>query len=116
MRHKKKSRRFSRPSQHRKLMFYNLCNSIILHEKVKTTIEKAKEVRRFLEPIITRSKIDTISNRRFIFSKLGNKKVVGKLFSDIGIRFLNRSGGYLRILKCGFRKGDSAKLGIIELV
>lgn len=116
MRHRKLSRKFSRDSSHRKAMFHNMAGSIIKHEYIKTTLVKAKEIRRVIEPLITLSKIDSVSNRRRAFSKLRDKEVVGKLFSILGPRYVNRPGGYVRILKCGFRKGDAAPMAYLELV
>jgi large subunit ribosomal protein L17 len=115
MRHKKIGRYLSRTGSHRKAMFRNMSISIIKHEVIKTTLPKAKEVRRILEPLITLSKIDSVKNRRLIFSKLNNKKIINKIFS-LGTRFLNRPGGYLRIIKAGYRKGDAAPMAIISLI
>lgn len=116
MRHRNSGRKFSRTSSHRKLMFRNMANSILSHEFIKTTLPKAKELRRVVEPLITLSKIDSISARRLAFSRLRDKAVVHKLFTDLGPRYEARPGGYLRILKCGFRKGDAAPMAIVELV
>lgn len=116
MRHRKKGKSLGRNSSQRKSMFKNLMKSIIKHEIIKTTLPKAKEIRRFLEPILTVSKIDNLKNRRLIFSRIGDKKILGKLFFDLGYRFKNRNGGYTRILKCGYRKGDGAPMAFIELV
>ena len=115
MRHRKIGRYLSRTGSHRKLMFRNMSISIIKHEIIKTTLPKAKEVRRVLEPLITISKIYNLKNRRLIFSRLNNKKIIGKVF-NLGIRFLNRPGGYLRIIKAGYRKGDAAPMAIVALV
>lgn len=116
MRHSKTGRCLGRDSSHRKAMFYNLSKSVIEHELVKTTVAKAKELRSYLEPLVTLAKEDTVSNRRLAFSKLRDKKSVGKLFVELGPRFKNRPGGYLQILKCGYRNGDSAPMAIVKLV
>jgi len=116
MRHRKSGRSFSRTSSHRKAMFYNMSKSLIEHEMIKTTLPKAKELRRYLEPLITLAKSDSVSNRRLAFSRLNDKFSVGKLFTDLGPRFNQRAGGYVRILKCGFRKGDCAPMAVVELV
>lgn len=116
MRHRKIGRRFSRTTSHRKAMFKNMVNSIILHEVIKTTLPKAKDLRRIAEPFITLAKEDSVSKRRLAFNRLRNDEAVAKLFTDIGPRFKERQGGYLRILKCGQRKGDCAPMAIVELV
>lgn len=120
MRHRKSGRQLGRNSSHRKAMFSNMAGSIIEHELIKTTLPKAKELRRVIEPLITLSKNDTVANRRLAFSRLGNnkaaEKLVGKLFSEIGPRYKERNGGYTRILKCGFRAGDQAPMAFVELV
>ena len=116
MRHRKLSRRFSRTSSHRTAMFKNMMASLIEHEEIKTTLPKAKELRKFLERLITISKVDTVAKRRVVFSRIRSKDAVTKLFSELGPRFKNRPGGYLRILKCGFRPGDKAPMAIIQLV
>lgn len=116
MRHRKSGKKLSRTSSHRKAMFHNMANSLIEHELIKTTLVKAKELRRVIEPIITRSKNDSVHNRREVFAKLRNKATVGKLFTSLGVRYKDRPGGYLRILKCGFRKGDAAPMAYVELV
>ena len=116
MRHRKSGRHLNRTSSHRKAMFSNMGVSLIEHEVIKTTVPKAKELRRFVEPLITLSKIDNVANRRLAFSRLGSKEAVGKLFSEIGPRYVERPGGYTRLLKVGFRNGDSAPLAYIELV
>ena len=115
MRHKKVSRRFSRTSSHRIAMMRNLAASLIEHEIIKTTVEKAKELRRFLEPLITKSKSDNLHSRRVVLSKLGSKEAVKKLFNDVGPRFVDVNGGYLRIIRAGFRAGDKADVCYIEL-
>lgn len=116
MRHRKNTIKFNRTSAHRKAMFQNMVISLITHRSIKTTIFKAKALRQIIEPIITRAKIDTVANRRLIFAKIRNNSVVFSLFNNIGPYFYNRSGGYTRILKCGFRKGDNAPMAYIELV
>ena len=116
MRHLKTGRKFGRNSATRLALFKNLSISLIEHEAIKTTLPKAKELRGFLEPLITLSKVDSVSNRRRAFSILRNKSAVGKLFSDLGPRFKERPGGYLRIIKMGYRPGDSAPMALIEMV
>ncbi|CAL4324439.1 50S ribosomal protein L17 [Buchnera aphidicola (Thelaxes suberi)] len=116
MRHRKSGRKFNKKSDHVKLMFRNMVCSLVRYEMIKTTVSKAKELRGIIEPLITRSKQDTVSNRRIVFSKIRNKDIVYKLFKEIGPFFLQRLGGYTRILKCGFRKGDNAMLAYIQLV
>lgn len=116
MRHKKIGRFLNRTRSHLKSMFKNMICSLLIHESIKTTLQKAKELRRFIEPIITLSKIDTVSRRRLVFSKTRNHEVVKKLFNELGPYFLTRTGGYLRVLKSGFRKGDNAILAYVELV
>ena len=115
MRHRKLSRRFSRTSSHRIAMMRNLATSLIEHEIVKTTVEKGKELRRFLEPLITRSKVDSLHNRRQVISELNSKTATSKLFSDLGPRFSETNGGYLRVIKAGFREGDKADMCYVEL-
>ncbi|MEX2497198.1 MAG: 50S ribosomal protein L17 [Woeseia sp.] len=116
MRHKKAGRRLGRTSPHRKAMFRNMAASLLRHETIKTTLPKAKELRRVVEPLITLAKEDGVSKRRLAFDRLRDKEVVGKLFQDLGPRFRNRPGGYLRILKLGPRPGDSAPMAIVQLV
>ena len=116
MRHLKTGRKFGRNSATRSALFKNLSISLIEHEAIKTTLPKAKELRGFLEPLITLSKVDSVSNRRRAFSILRNKSAVGKLFFDLGPRFKERPGGYLRIIKMGYRLGDSAPMALIEMV
>lgn len=116
MRHRLSGRQLNRNSAHRKAMFRNMVNSLVEHELIKTTLPKAKELRRFAEPLITLSKQDSVANRRLAFDRLRNKKAVGKLFNELGPRFGNRAGGYLRILKCGYRTGDNAPLAYVELL
>lgn len=116
MRHLKSGRKLNRTSSHRKAMFKNMANSLFQHEIIKTTLPKAKELRRTAEPLITLAKIDTVANRRLAFARLRDKAMVAKLFTELGPRYANRPGGYLRVLKCGFRSGDSAPMAIVELV
>ena len=116
MRHKYSGRKPNRTSSHRTAMFKNMMASLIEHEEIKTTLPKAKELRKFLERLITISKVDTVAKRRVVFSRIRSKDAVTKLFSELGPRFKNRPGGYLRILKCGFRPGDKAPMAIIQLV
>ena len=116
MRHRKTGRKLGRNSSHRKAMFRNMSVSLLLHETIKTTLPKAKELRRVIEPLITLAKKDEVSNRRLAFNRLRDKAAVGKLFSDIGPRFKDRPGGYLRILKIGPRAGDAAPMAVIQLV
>lgn len=116
MKHQKKIIKLNRTGAHRRSMFQNMIISLITYKIIKTTLSKAKVLRRVIEPIITRCKIDNLSNRRVIFSKIRNDYVVKKLFNQIGPHFLDRPGGYTRVLKCGFRKGDNAPMAYIELV
>lgn len=116
MRHRNSGRNFGRTSSHRKAMFSNMCNSLIEHEIIKTTLPKAKDLRRYIEPLITVSKVDSVATRRQAFDILRSKSAVGKLFTDLGPRFEKRPGGYVRIIKCGFRDGDNAPMAIVELV
>ena len=116
MRHRKAGRKFNRTSSHRSAMFKNMAVSLIDHEIIKTTLPKAKELRRIAEPLITLSKTDNVANRRLAFNRTRNAAAVGKLFSELGPRYAERPGGYTRILKCGFRSGDSAPMAFIELV
>jgi len=116
MRHRKAGRKLNRDSSHRSALMRNLAISIILYESVKTTLAKAKEVRRFLEPLITLSKDNSVSNQRRAFSKLRHKQAVAKLFNELGPRNKDRPGGYLRIIKRGYRQGDKAPIAQIELV
>ena len=116
MRHRKSGRQLNRNSSHRKAMFKNMAVSLFEHELIKTTLPKAKELRRFAEPFITLAKEDSVANRRLAFDRLRNKATVGKLFTDLGPRFLERPGGYVRILKCGNRTGDNAPMAYVELV
>lgn len=116
MRHRNTGRHLSRTSSHRKAMFFNMSKSLIEHELIKTTVAKAKELRRYLEPLITLAKEDSVSNRRLAFRKLRDKKSVGKLFTDLGPRSKTRPGGYVRIIKCEYRNGDCAPMAVVELV
>lgn len=116
MRHRKSGRKLNRNSSHRKAMFKNMTASLVEHEVIKTTLPKAKELRRVAEPLITLAKEDSVANRRLAFDRLRNKATVGKLFSDLGPRFKERPGGYIRIIKCGFRKGDNAPMAYVELL
>ncbi|MDI1351363.1 MAG: 50S ribosomal protein L17 [bacterium] len=116
MRHRNSGRSFSRTSSHRKAMFSNMCCSLIEHELIKTTLPKAKDLRRYIEPLITVSKADSVASRRQAFDVLRSKVAVGKLFTDLGPRFVERPGGYVRIIKCGFRPGDNAPMAIVELL
>jgi large subunit ribosomal protein L17 len=116
MRHLKSGRKLNRNSSHRSAMFRNMANSLFQHEIIKTTLPKAKELRRVAEPLITLAKIDGVANRRLAFNRLRDKSAVGKLFTEIGPRYRTRPGGYLRILKCGFRAGDAAPMAYVELV
>jgi large subunit ribosomal protein L17 len=116
MRHKLSGRQLGRNASHRKAMFRNMVTSLVEHELIKTTLPKAKELRRFAEPLITLAKVDSVANRRLAFARLNNKEAVGKLFSQLGPRYNARPGGYIRILKCGFRAGDKAPMAYVELV
>lgn len=116
MRHRQSGKHLGRTSSHRKAMFHNMATSLMRHEIIKTTLVKAKELRRVVEPLITMAKNDTVATRRRAFSKLRDKAIVGKLFTTLGPRYQTRPGGYLRILKCGFRDGDRAPMAIVELV
>ena len=116
MRHQKSGRKFNRTSSHREAMFRNMSVSLFKHELIKTTLPKAKELRRVAEPLITIGKIDGVANRRLAFARLRDKEAVGKLFVELGPRYAQRPGGYLRILKAGFRAGDNAPMAYVELV
>lgn len=116
MRHMKSGRKLNRTSSHRKAMFQNMANSLFRHELIRTTLPKAKELRRVAEPLITLSKTDSVAKRRLAFARLRDKEVVGKLFTNLGPRYQERNGGYIRILKCGFRPGDNAPMAYVELV
>ena len=116
MRHGKKLRKLNRTSAHRQAMLRNMMNSLIEHEAIKTTLPKAKELRKVIEPMITLAKKDTVANKRLAFDRLRDRDSVVKLFNDLGPRFANRPGGYTRILKMGFRVGDNAPMALVELV
>ena len=116
MRHRYSGRKLSRTGAHRRAMFRNMTTSLVEHELIKTTLPKAKELRRFAEPLITLAKQDSVANRSLAFSRLQDKAAVGKLFSELAPRYEGRPGGYIRILKCGFRSGDAAPMAYVELV
>ncbi len=116
MRHQKSGRKLNRNSAHRKAMFRNMAASLFRHEIIKTTLPKAKELRRVAEPLITLAKSDSVAHRRQAFDRLRDREVVGKLFEELGPRYVERPGGYLRILKCGHRPGDKAQMAYVELV
>ena len=116
MRHRKSGRHLNRTSAHRQAMFRNMAVSLIEHEAIRTTVAKAKELRRVAEPLITLAKVDSPANRRLAFDRTRSKAAVGKLFSELGPRFLDRPGGYTRILKCGYRSGDAAPMAFVELL
>lgn len=116
MRHRHSGRQLNRNASHRKAMFRNMVASLVEHELIKTTLPKAKELRSYAEPLITLSKEDSVANRRLAFDRLRSKRAVGKLFNELGPRFEARPGGYLRIMKCGYRSGDKAPMAYVELV
>ena len=116
MRHRMSGRQLNRNSSHRQAMFRNMASSLVRHEIIKTTLPKAKELRRVVEPLITLAKIDSVANRRLAFARTRDSEVVGKLFTELGPRYVERAGGYTRILKCGLRAGDKAPMAYIELV
>ncbi|MEW8681245.1 MAG: 50S ribosomal protein L17 [Candidatus Thiodiazotropha endolucinida] len=116
MRHRKSGRQLNRNSSHRNAMFRNMTVSLINHEMIKTTLPKAKELRRVAEPLITLSKTDSVAKRRLAFARLRDRAAVGKLFAELGPRYQERPGGYLRIMKCGYRPGDQAPMAYVELV
>ena len=116
MRHRHSGRQLNRNASHRKAMFRNMVSSLVEHELIKTTLPKAKELRSYAEPLITLSKVDSVANRRLAFDRLRNKATVGKLFGELGPRYQDRPGGYLRIMKCGYRAGDKAPMAYVELV
>ena len=116
MRHRKVGRQLGRNSSHRKAMFRNMTCSLFEHEVIKTTLPKAKELKKVAEPLITLAKNDSVANRRLAFARTGSKETVGKLFAELGPRYIERPGGYTRILKCGFRSGDTAPMAFVELV
>lgn len=116
MRHRVSNRKLNRTSSHRKAMLQNMANSLLRHEVIKTTLPKAKELRKIAEPLITLSKKATLANRRLAFDRTRDRDIVVKLFDELGPRYQTRNGGYLRILKCGFRVGDNAPMALVELV
>jgi large subunit ribosomal protein L17 len=116
MRHQKSGRKLNRNSSHRKAMFRNMASSLFAHEIIKTTVPKAKELRRVAEPLITLAKEDSVAHRRQAFDRLRDREVVTKLFNELGPRYVDRPGGYLRIMKCGYRAGDKAPMAYVELV
>ncbi|MBL4798991.1 MAG: 50S ribosomal protein L17 [Oleispira sp.] len=116
MRHRKSGRHFNRTSSHRQAMFKNMAVSLFEHEIIKTTLPKAKELRGVAEPLITLAKVDSVANRRLVFARTRSKEAVGKLFNELGPRYEARPGGYIRIMKCGFRSGDNAPMAYVELV
>lgn len=116
MRHRKSGKKLSRTSSHRKAMFKNMMVSLLRNELIKTTVTKAKELRTYIEPMITLGKVDSVHNRRIAFARLRDREMVTKLFNEIGPHFMQRPGGYVRVLKCGSRKGDNAPMAIVELV
>jgi large subunit ribosomal protein L17 len=116
MRHRKSGRKLGRNSAHRKAMYRNLAASLVRHETIRTTLPKAKELRRVVEPLITLAKQDNVGRRRLAFSRLRDDVAVGKLFTDLGPRFKERPGGYLRILKMGYRRGDAAPMAVVQLL
>lgn len=116
MRHRKSGRQLNRNSSHRQAMFRNMASSLVKHGMIKTTVAKAKELRRVVEPLITLAKTDSVANRRLAFARTQDKEVVGILFSELGARYQERPGGYTRILKCGYRTGDKAPMAYVELV
>ncbi len=116
MRHRQSGRQLNRNSSHRKAMFRNMATSLFKHEIIKTTLPKAKELRKVAEPLITMAKSDSVSGRRLAFARIRDNEMVAKLFGELGPRYLDRPGGYIRILKCGYRSGDKAPMAIVELV
>lgn len=116
MRHRQSGRHLNRTSSHRKAMFQNMVNSLLRHEVIKTTLPKAKDLRRVIEPLITLAKEDSVAKRRLAFARMRDDEMVGKLFNEVAPRFKSRPGGYVRILKCGFRAGDTAPMAYVELV
>ena len=116
MRHRKSGRQLNRNSSHRKAMFSNMASSLVRHEVIKTTLPKAKELRRVIEPLITLAKQDSVANRRLALARTRDNEAVGKLFNELGPRYQERAGGYTRIMKCGFRAGDNAPMAYVELV
>jgi len=116
MRHRQSGRKLNRTTSHREAMFKNMAASLVRHEMIRTTLPKAKELRRVVEPLITLGKSDSVANRRLAFARVRDREIVSKLFNELGPRYKERPGGYLRILKCGYRDGDNAPMAIVELV
>jgi len=116
MRHQHSGRQLNRNSSHRKAMFKNMASSLFRHELIRTTLPKAKELRRVAEPLITKAKVDSVANRRYVYDRIRDRDMVGKLFAELGPRYKERPGGYMRILKCGYRAGDKAPMALVELV
>ena len=116
MRHRKSGRHLNRTSSHRTAMMRNMAASLFRHEQIKTTVPKAKELRRFAEPLITLAKEPSVANRRLAFNRLRDREMVQKLFDNLGVRYKERPGGYMRILKCGYRTGDAAPMAYVQLV
>lgn len=116
MRHKKAGRHLNRSRSHYHAMFRNMSASLVKHELIKTTLPKAKELRRIVEPLITRAKVDSVANRRLVFAKIRDREGVTKLFTELGPRYRVRPGGYVRVVKCGYRYGDKAQMAYVELV
>lgn len=116
MRHGKSGRKFNVTSAHRKALFKNMATSLFRHEQIVTTLPKAKELRRIAEPLITMAKVATVANRRLAFARLGDREIVTKLFDELGVRYRERAGGYLRILKVGLRAGDTAPMAVVQLM
>ena len=116
MRHRKAGRHLNRSRSHYDAMFRNMSASLVMHEFIRTTLPKAKELRRVVEPLITRAKVDSVANRRLVFARVRNRECVSKLFGDLGPRYRVRPGGYVRIVKCGYRQGDKAQMAYVELV
>ena len=116
MRHRRSGRKLGRSSSHRRAMFRNLSVSLLRQEAIRTTVPKAKELRRVVEPLITLARHDSVANRRLVFARLRDRQMVGKLFDELGPRYQTRPGGYTRVLKCGYRVGDSAPMAFMELV
>lgn len=116
MRHRKSGRKLNRNSSHRKAMFQNMSASLVKHEVIKTTLAKAKELRRYAEPLITASKENTLAKKRYVLDRIRDREAMSKLFDELGPRYEKRPGGYMRIIKCGFRAGDCAPMAVVELV
>ena len=116
MRHNVSGRKLNRSPSHRRMLYRNLVTALFRYERIQTTVPKAKELRRVVEPLLTRAKVDSVSNRRVVFDRIRDRDMVTKLFNELGPRYKDRPGGYLRILKCGYRSGDNAPMAIVELV